>query len=93
MAEMRRRRLPLTGALINLAGIGGLLGFYTVQAISVFVKRDVTGLSLPAFLLLFIGCVGLVGVSIRARSVILQVVNLVAAICTGATIGAIIAWH
>jgi len=91
---MRRRRLPpLTGALINLAGVGGLLVFYMTQSISVFAKRDVTGLSLPAFIALFIGCVGLIGTSIKAHSRILEVVNLVAAVCTGATIVAIVVWQ
>ena len=91
---MRRRRLPpLAGALVNLAGVGGLLGFYTAQAITVFAKRDVTGLSLPAFIALFIGCVGLIGTSIKAHSHVLEAVNLVAAACTAATIAAIVLWQ
>jgi len=91
---MRRRRLPpLTGALANLAGVGGLLVFYTTQSISVFAKREVTGLSLPAFIALFIGCVGLIGTSVKAHSRVLEAVNLVGALCTGATIAAIIIWQ
>jgi len=91
---MRRRRLPpLTGALINLAGVGGLLVFYTTQSISIFAKREVTGLSLPAFIALFIGCMGLIGTSLKAHSRVLEVVNLVGAVCTGTTIAAIIAWQ
>lgn len=90
---MRRRRLPpLAGALVNLAGVGGLLVFYTAQSVSVFAKREVTGLSLPAFIALFVGCVGLIGTSLKAHSRVLEAVNLVGAVCAGATIFAIVLW-
>jgi uncharacterized protein with PQ loop repeat len=92
--EMRRRRLPqILGATANIAGIGGLLVFYGTQVVTVFTQRNVSGLSLPAFIALLIGCVGLIGTSIKAHSRALEAVNLVGAGCTGATIVAIIMWQ
>ena len=91
---MRRRRTPHYGeALVNILGMGGLLVFYQFQAIDLFIHRNATGLSLPAFAALFIGCCGLVGASLHAHSKVLVTVNLVAAIYTVATIMGIILWR
>jgi len=92
--EMRRRRLPqILGATANIAGIGGLLVFYGVQAVTVFVHHNVSGLSLPAFIALFIGCLGLAGTGLSAHSCILTAVNLVAAVCALTTSVAILVWQ
>jgi hypothetical protein len=91
---MRRRRTPHYGeALVNILGMGGLLVFYQFQAIDLFLHRNATGLSLPAFVALLIGCCGLVGASLRIRSKVLVAVNLVAAVYTAATIVGIILWR
>jgi hypothetical protein len=87
---MRRRRLG-EGSL-NVLGMGGLLTFYVTQTAFLFSGRDATGLFLPAFIALLIGCLGLVTTSIRAGSGFLAAVNVVATGFTAATIVGIILW-
>jgi uncharacterized protein with PQ loop repeat len=73
-------------------GMLGLLGFYTFHVVNLLRTHAVAGLCLPAFLSLFVGCVGFTALGILTRKVGLTVANGIACVVTALTIYGIVAW-
>lgn len=78
--------------LADLVGVVGIAAFYPLQNGKLFMTRDPAGLSLPAFVSLFIGVVGFTVLGFLMRKPSLLVANGVGAVFTAATIAGILLW-
>lgn len=78
--------------IADLVGMIGIILFYPFQNIQLFLNRDATGLSLPAFVSLLFGCAGFLVLGLRTRAYGLLVANAVACTFTVAIIIGILLW-
>ena len=89
-AKKRRHERNLRWA--DRGGMLGLLGFYTFHVINLLRTHAIAGLFLPAFISLFVGCVGFTALGILTRKTGLTVANGIACGVTALTIYGIVAW-
>jgi len=90
--DARKRRQERNLKWADRGGMLGLLGFYTFHVINLLRTHAVAGLNLPAFLSLFVGCVGFTALGILTRKAGLTVANGIACVVTALTIYGIVAW-
>ena len=86
-------RLPDLAKAADYVGMAGITLFYPLQNIALFRSQDPTGLSLPAFVSLLIGCAGFTVLGLRTKMWGLLVANAVGLSFTAAIIAGILAWR
>jgi len=78
---------------LEWVGMAGITLFYPLQDWKLFTTRDPTGLSLPAFISVGVGCVAFTYVSWRNRLWGMLAANAVGAVFTVAIIAGILLWR
>jgi hypothetical protein len=73
-------------------GMVGLLGFYALLLTNLLRTHNVGGLFLPAYLSLFVGCLGFTALGVMSHKVGLTVANGIACVVTLITLYGIVAW-
>lgn len=85
-------RLNLT-RVADLIGMAGIVLFYPLQNLALFMSRDPTGLSLPAFVSLLFGCAGFTVLGLRTKAYGLLAANFVGFVFVVAIIIGILMWR
>ena len=78
--------------IADLVGMAGIVLFYPLQNAQLFMTRDATGLSLPAFVSLLFGTVGFTVLGAKLRKPGLMIANGIAVVFTAALIVGIVLW-
>lgn len=78
--------------LAEWIGTAGIVLFYPIQNVKLFVTQDPTGLSLPAFVALTVGCAAFAVFGWRIRAWGLLVTNTIGCCFSAAIVAGILVW-